>query len=247
MKEKAMSRSHDLVAIAKRASDGEVGGISVFDLSGNDRIKIFFHFAQKLHHHYSHLNGDRLFVPWKTENFRDTGGDLSRDSVLHNGLFVDDSLYPKEESYTPLTRVVVLASDYFRLPKFGKPKDGAWNLGDKKLVTRICMTQDGQFWLEWYEGTVTEMYERHPNLPKKVLVGKTKFIPLNYTMYYVDNEPVPAELWKLVTKCPEIVSSFAYRCIGLLEEEATERKERAERDAALARKLKIFGQVFGIR
>ena len=238
-----MSRSHDLVEIARKVSDGEMGNISIFDLSGNKRIEIFCYFAQKLHYHYSRLKGSHRFIPWETENF---GEKLSEHSVRRNGLMVDDSLYPREEAYTTSTRIVVLASEYYGLPRFEKPKDGIWTLGDKKLVVRICITHDGVFWLEWYEGTVTEMYEKHPSLPKKVIVSNTKFIRLDCTIC-VDNKRVPDEFWKLLTKHPEIVYHFACGCIQLLQEEIKDRRERVERDAALVVKLETFGRMFGIR
>lgn len=232
-----MSSSHDLVQLAK----GNVR-VSVEDLSQKQQLEVFDVYAHALHNHYNQLKGGSLFVPWAIENFGDV---LTTHNVRRYSLVLDKSLYPKDDDYNSKTRIIALISDYFKFPDFKKPKDGIWKLGDSKLVTRICLVQDGELYLEWYEGKVTEMYKNHENLPNKVLVTSAEYIKLPFMMCN-DGDKVPEKFKKLIEIDPGVIYSFGYSTLNLLGSEIAARQERVDRDRRLFDELNKFGRIFKI-
>lgn len=229
-----MSRSQDLVGIAT----GDVR-VSVSDLSVGKRIHLFDALALVVCRHYEGLHGGSRFISWHTENF---GEKLTERSVRRYSLAIDESLYPKSEEYNTETRIVSLTSHYFRLPEFKLPENGCWNFGDTKLVARICLTQHGNLYLEWYRGKIRAMNEVY-KIPGRVVVDEAKYIEIPR---FLSIDERPSELKTFLEKAPEVLYSFGFACMHLLKNEEECRRQRADHDAKAFAKLSNVGRIFGI-
>ena len=130
------------------------------------------------------------------------------------------------------------------MPEFKTPKDGKWNLRDSKLVIRLCIAQDGELYLEWYEGKVTAMDAEHPTIPERTVISVAKYIKLPRYMRLENTSP--EEFKKLLSTHPFILYSFGSAVLSLLKSEAEERQRRADRDRALFIELNNIGRAFGI-
>ncbi len=227
-----MSRSHDLVGVAI----GDVR-VSVMELSLNERLQLFEAYSMRLSRHYADLRGGSSFVGWEIENFGET---LTPHSVRRHSLSFTRNQFPSSSSYGHRTRIFTLASDYFRLPEFEKPTNGQWRRGDTRLVIRLCLTQDGDLYLEWYEGKVVSI-----EMPNEVLVNVAHYIKLPEHMRLGNS--MPYELKKLLETCPSILLFFGHGALSLLASEFEARQRNIIRDKALFSDLNAIGKVFGIR
>lgn len=231
-----MSRSQDLVGIAT----GDVR-VSVESLSASKRLRLFDALAIVVRRHYEDLAGGSNFVTWQEENF---GEEMTDNSIRKYSLALDKSLYPQHKNYNTKTRIVTLTGDYFRLPEFKLPKDGDWKLGDTKLVTRLCLTQNGDLYLEYYLGKVRMMDEQYPTIPRRVVVDEARYIEISRS---IEIEKAPDELKALFIKAPEIIYSFGFACMRLFKNEEEARRRRADRDAKAFTDIANIGRIFGIR
>lgn len=232
---RVMSRSQDLVGIAT----GNVR-VPVSTLSLGKRIRLFKALASVLQKHYMDVPSGPHFVPWQEENF---GDKLSEHSVRRYSLVLDESFYPKDKNYNKETKIVALTSHYFRLPEFKLPENGQWNLGDIKLVARICLVHNGNMYLEWYIGKVTEMKENHPNLPKRVVIYDARYLAIPR---FFSLDEVPDELKTLLSKASEILYSFGHACLSLLQKEEELKRRLARRDMEAFTEFSNISRIFGV-
>jgi len=232
-----MTRPRELIGLAT----GSVR-VSVEDLDTKELHQLFREYVQALEGHYSPSNkGGSRFVQWEAENF---GENLTQHSIqrfLVEG--IDEALWPDTQDYNRSTRIVSLTGHYFRMPEFKEPKGGDWKLGDQKLITRLCVTNVGKVYLEWYEGKIVKMDDVRPTLPVKVLVTSAEY--LHVPMYFYDRD-MPAQLRLLLLKHPSIIHSFGYGILELIKSEADERDRRTSRDRDQFNKLNMLGRMFGI-
>ncbi|MEZ0209145.1 MAG: hypothetical protein ACAH17_03150 [Candidatus Paceibacterota bacterium] len=237
-----MSGPLDVVKFAK----GDVR-VPVNELTITQRMELFQMFHLNISGHFGG-NGNRggsSFIPWEVENF---GEGWTTHTLRRENLTFHESLWPKEEKYTVTTRVVSLTCDRFKMPHFKKPKDEGWEKGDKKLVTRLCLTQDGKLHLEWYEGVVVEMRKDYPRIPSVILVDKAEYFRIHPYNTLGDNtaDIAIARLKLLLQENPFTLFHFGSAILSLLDHEATEREKRAQRDRALFRELNYKGRGFHI-
>ncbi len=232
-----MSRAHDLVEIM--VSDFR---ITSRDLCLDERLQLFEAYINGLHRRYSHLRGGSQFVSWKTENL---GERLTDHSIRRYSLTLIPFLFPQSPDYdNKKTRITVLASDYFKLPEFKKPDNGEWKLGDIRLVIRLCLTQEGDLYLEWYEGEVRSIENGQKGIPTYIPVNVARYIKLPPCMRL--NNSVPDELKTILESSPEILLSFGYGVLKLLSDEIKNKQEKIDRDRILLARFNIIGQALGI-
>ncbi len=228
-KEKIMSRTHDVVELAT----GDVR-VSVRELTVEQRIKLFRFYHSSISRHYQVHRGGSSFVPWEERSF---GRHNRRIEMSLAGEALDNlkkQFWPKEEEYNSKTRMIPLYMRKLSLPNFSPPVSYRWKKGEEVVCFRLCLTQTGHLFLEWYEGRHTE---------SEVAVRSSDFLPISTH----DNEKEGNKrLLKLLEYDPQIISMFGHRVLMLLDKDATEREQRAQRDRELFNVLNSRGEIFNI-
>jgi len=230
-----MKSQLDVVGIA----DGDVS-VSIDELNVFERLKLLRMYVRPLESHYSggHKGGTG-FRSWHSDNF---GDPLSTHSVRRYYIQgMDAGLRPSDSDYNTQTRIATLSADYVLLPEFKEPK-ASWELGDVQLLTRFCLTNGGALYLEWYEGKVTKMDKKHPNLPERITLMSAEYHKIGSTIEGKALERIETVL----EKRPRQLFSFALGVLRLISCEAEQKEKAALRSRSLFNELNIKGYIFGI-
>lgn len=200
-----------LLTLGRSLSNLDLGTMSVLE-----RILLFRLVTTVVCDYFSEREYSNHFPSWFSTNYSD--GSRAK-SVLSFGVALDQSLFPDTEGYNVKTNVAVLYQDYFRLPGLTRPYDGEWNMGDTRLVVRICLTEDGELYLEWYEGCITSLSEKNPGMPEKVEVHTAHYLRIPGLHESPEPEAVPNQLHQLMEKEPGMLYNLIFAVQKLFKEE----------------------------
>jgi hypothetical protein len=233
-----MSRPHDYDIV-----DIALGNVRIFleDITHEQLFKIFDFYAKELRGNYKKLKGGSLFVPWTEYNF---GWKFTDKMISRFGLSLDPSLYPTESQYDTTTRIIVLMNECFKFPNFGNVTGNNIKLHDQILVVRLCAIQNGELYLEWYEGEVIRMAMNFERAAEKVIVRHVEYIKLPHTLQKWKEGST--ELKQLIEKNPSFIHRFGVSALALLKQEIEARQKRINEQLALFNELNAVGKMFGI-
>lgn len=194
-----------------------------FDLdtmSGSERILLFRLATTIAGDYFSERECSNHFPSWHWLNFADSS---RAESVLSLGITLGQSFFPSTKEYNAETNIAVLYQDYFRLPGFtrpsGRPSDGVWDMEDTRLIIRICFTEDGELYLEWYEGLVTSLNEKTPGMPEKAEVHTAHYLRIPGLHESPEPEAVPDQLHQLIKNEPHMLYPLIFAVNKLYGEE----------------------------
>lgn len=224
-----MSRTRDLVELAM----GNVR-VPVAELTINERIHLFHVFGSMIARHYYTSHGGGLFKEWLRQS-------LDQNNALQNGegLRLPSIQVPWQvgESYSTTTKVALLGNQMFRLPTFGEYFPKHWENGARLGFCRLCLTQDGRLWFEWYEATVSKTGNAYADKAEYQQIAVSLESP---------GKPLPEKLVAIFEAMPNFLYRFCCLTLELIDEEARRREERAKRDRDLFNKLSEIGKPFDI-
>lgn len=220
-----MSRARDLV-------DVKMGNVRVpvSELSTEERVFILKEFGCLISGHYQYSRGGRMFVPWNSHLL------ISEDGVLKNlsGLRLPRKLQAQGNKYHANSRIAVLAHGMFDMPGCTPDVPRRWRPGARIGACRLCLTQDGELWFEWYEATV----DKHLN----AVADTSEFNPVHFG----EDAELPKKLELILSAHPSLLSSFGYTILELIHVEALNREERAAQTRSVSNRLAMFGSLFDI-
>lgn len=225
-----MSSTHDVVEIV--LDDVRV---PVRNLTAEQRIKLFQFYHLAISRHYQISHGGSSFVPWQdlVESRRDNW--TLREAGIDT---LRTSLRPQDEGYNVRTRIVPLCFQKFfsdhSFSNLSLPSSYHWKKGAKEVFVRLCLTQRGALYLEWYKGEHTS---------RDVRVDSAEYLIVS--TLNEDNE-ANRRVGLVLEKTPDMLLRFGQRILELLQTDATEREKRAERDRKLLEELSVRGKIFNI-
>lgn len=219
-----MSRTRDLVGFMT----GDVR-VSVNELDINERIRLFRAFMALTSKRYRISRGGRLFLSWGNATM-DSLGTIKESP----GFQLRTSQGPKEESYNSETRIHVLMHATFDFPGCDLHIPRRWEKGAKVAFCRVCLTQDGNFWFEWYEAVVE-------NNIRTASVRKVHYTQLSHRQ-----ESDLGRLGVLLEMHPCLLDHFCHSALELMDEEVRQREALAKQDRDLLTTLAMIGKPFNI-
>lgn len=226
-----MSRPRDLVGFAM----GDVR-VPFNELGIEERLRLFHVFGATISRKYRVEDGGSRgggeFRPW-FECARDRSGALP-DS---DGFMVTKRFTPSESGYLETTRIFVLAAQVFRLPDCQTFRTKDWQQGAHLGFARLCLTQGGELWFEWFETIVGNKLAGNVNLAEYQQV---------HVNLYNQAQPLPQRLMELLEIEPGFLGRSLHMILELINREATMRERRAERDRGIYNRLAEIGKPFEI-
>lgn len=212
-----MTSQLDVVGIAS----GNVR-VSVDSITNEDRVRLFWLLARPLEQFLSRNRGGTGFHEWRKEG---GDGNRTRDTLAGFTLSLDHSLEPEGKDYSIMTRMHVIAANYYRLPDYDLPHNGGWKSGEKCLVVRICVTNVGKFYLERYEAFVSRGMDDPKGLCK--VVASAKYLQL--TWWDFDDVALGNTLLReLFGQKPELLVSTMYGILSFFHDDTHARKLRLQ-------------------
>ena len=211
-----MTSQLDMIAVAS----GDVR-IPIETMSASDRIRLFWAVARPLEQYLEGKRGGTGFREWSKEN--NDWEQLGNHALLRYSISIHKSQKPGLPQYNERTRIHVIAAEYWRLPEYDLPDNGAWKKGDACLVVRLCVTNTGRFYLERHE---TEVSRGSRDLEGHLkLVRKAEYLPLSWCTWK-DQDHNDDQLRALFERKPEFLISALYGIRSLMRNDISE-KERA--------------------
>lgn len=219
--------------------------VSIDELSVSGRLQLLQMYAKILKNHYGH--GQKGGAGFRTWHWNSLGDPITPYSVRQ--YFVqnmDVGLHPNETDYTPLTRIAALSSDGVRLPEFKKPQ-ADWDVGDIQLITRFCLTNVGDLYLEWYEGEVTKMDEKYWGRPKCVTITSAEYhkVPLadGHALSPAEKKAI-GRINTVLEKTPGKMYLLVMSMLRIVAEETLQKEKSAARSRDLLNELNTKGYIF---
>jgi hypothetical protein len=216
-----MSSTHDVVELA--TSDVRV---PVHLLTPQQRMRLFAFYHSSISRHYHVHRGGSNFAEWFERSIGRR--ESERMGLERENIDLKRSMWPGESEYNVKMRIVPMYMRKFFQPGLSLPVSYRWKDKAEVVCARLCLTQTGTLYLEWYEGIQTDGH---------VEVKKASYSPVS-----IGNE----KLDLIISRDPQLVSLFGHQVLYLLNADATEREKRAERDRDLFNELNSRGKVFGI-
>lgn len=228
-----MTCSHDVIGLAS----GDVC-ISLEELTPEEKMRLFWLIADPLRRLLRDKKGMSGFIGWKQE-WNEKSND--QHALWRYSLQIPEVLEPHEEHhYSTRTRIHPLACEYCRLPDYDKPKDGNWAKGEETLTVRICVTNDGRFFLEKYTGKV--LREASNGYIAVKLVTHTEYIPIEQGEWINTPTQGGSELFEKMPKLMYICLSGMRQLIQTdCEAKRVRLRELEEAEKIIHSRTRMFG------
>jgi hypothetical protein len=203
--------------------------IPVTELDVDERIQLFRAFMAIMSKQYRGSRGGGTFVNWKTVTVGSTGTINGTP-----GLKLRRGQEPREPSYNTDTRVYVLAHETFRFPGCEIYLPHHWEKGAEIASFRVCLTQDGEFWFEWYQAVVSTNNQTAD-------IRRTEYKELSAA----EGKDI-GRIGVLLEMHPGLLSQFGHSVLELTKREVRERELRAELHREVLNTLIKIGRPFNI-
>lgn len=229
-----MTSQLDMIAVA--SGDAR---IPIEAMSALDRIRLFWAVARLLEQYLEGKRGGTGFREWSKEN--DDRERLGNHALLRYSISIDSSQKPDLPEYKERTRIHVIAAEYWRLPEYDLPDNGAWKKGDECLVVRLCVTNTGRFYLERYE---TKVSRGSSDLDGQLrLVDKAEYLPLSLCTWN-DQGNGDVKLRALFERKPEFLISALYGIRSLMRNDISEKEQALSRTRGYSDKITRVTSLF---
>jgi hypothetical protein len=218
-----MSRTRDLVGLVAGSVRAPVKELTI-----EERINLFHVFNSLLSKYYHFSRGGYLFRDWASKTINSLG-----TMEETPGFKLQHTKKPREKSYDTSTRIFVLGHITFNLRTNQLFTERQWETGGEFAFCRLCLTQDGNSWFEYYEATV----------------GKNRFADVysaEYTQMSSRNGQSIGRLATLFEAHPSLLNRYCHSALELVNEESVQREARAKQGRDLFNELARVGKPFDI-
>lgn len=219
-----MSRTRGLVKFAA----GRVRA-PVSELAVEDRIDLFHEFNLRISKYHHENRGGSFFWNWEQATI-DSLGDIKGTP----GFKLPENQVPNQQFYSAVTRIAVLAQETFDLNTNKVHLPCQWNAGVKVGFCRLCVTQDGNVWFEWYEAKIGKNI-RFADVYKA-----------EYKQISSRQEEDIRKLGELFDEHPALLSNYCHNALELINQQATQRDARAKQGRDIFNDLAGIGKRFEI-
>lgn len=200
------------------------------------KLKAFKLYLELMREYTKNVSDKSFFIPWWQENYREA---MNISSLLHSFshyrfVYTPSTISPAKENYSSFSRIHILTSLAFRLDDFSKINGGHHEDGERNNVIRICLTEHGDVYLEWYE-TVIEVTD-------DTFVRRVKSAEHHI---FTNEEPCQAfiKMNLLIEKIPSILDDITSECRRLVDEYLEEKRIELSASRQLQTRMKATARI----